>query len=129
MARSSGRLAAHVLFIKPAGTASDWTQTDLWRTASAIPGVTVHEDDAGNEARRFHLETSGNTALYDADGRLLFHGGITISRGHAGDNPGCSAIAALLVEPQSSPVATPAFGCSLFENDCKQGGAQCKTHQ
>src|SRR5688500_947730 len=29
LARSSGRIATHVFFLKPDGTAEDWTQTDL----------------------------------------------------------------------------------------------------
>ena len=125
MASASGRLAAQVVFIKPVGMAKDWAHTDLWRTASAIPGVTVHEDDAGSEARRFRSETSGHALLYDAGGRLRFHGGITFARGHAGDNPGRSAVMALLREPESAQFTTAVFGCALFETDCQEGGAEC----
>ena len=38
--------------------------------------------------QRFGAETSGQTLLYDRDGRLLFSGGTTGSRGHDGDNAG-----------------------------------------
>jgi hypothetical protein len=128
MANCQGRLSAQVWFIKPAGTSEDWTDTDLWHTASAIPGVTVHRDDDGLEARRFQAETSGQTLLYNPDGQLLFQGGITISRGHAGDNPGSSALEALLNHKLTSQVQTPVFGCSLFANHCQQGqgGVLCK---
>ena len=57
-----------------------------WRSAAAIPGVTVHVDHDGGEARRFGAETSGFVVLYDAHGELLFAGGITTGRGQAGDN-------------------------------------------
>jgi hypothetical protein len=53
--------------------------------------------------------------MYDRDGRLLFQGGITISRGHAGDNPGRSALVALLNHELVSEVETPVYGCSLFD--------------
>lgn len=114
MADCQGRFGAQVWFIKPAGMPKDWMDTDLWHTAYAIPGVTVHCDSDGAEARRFQAETSGQTVLYDQTGQLLFHGGITISRGHAGDNPGRNALEALLTHEFSSRAPTPVFGCSLF---------------
>ena len=123
MAQAQGRLVAQVLFLKLAGTGENWARTDLWRTAAAIPGVVVAQDDDGVEARLFHSETSGDTLLYDADGHRIFHGGITLSRGHAGDNPGRSAIAALLDEPAANAVSTPVFGCSLFAKNCRKGDA------
>src|ERR1041384_5717141 len=92
LARCPGQVAAHVLFLKPSQMGDDWTQTDLWRSARAIPGVTVHEDRDGWQARRFGAETSSYVVLYDSRGVLLFKGGITAGRGHAGDNAGADAI-------------------------------------
>jgi hypothetical protein len=112
--RSAGRAEARVVFLDPAGMDADWVKTDLWRAAAAIPGVAPVCDAGGREARIFHAATSGQTLLYDAAGRLLFHGGITVARGHAGDNPGRSALAALLAAAPASRTATPVFGCSLF---------------
>lgn len=126
MARCQGRVAAHVLFLKPHGTTEDWAKTDLWRHASAIPGVMVHGDDDGTEASRFHSETSGHTMLYDQNGRLMFQGGITLSRGHAGDNPGRSALASLLEHKSSNEVTTAVFGCSLLASKAGKGDVVCK---
>ena len=126
MARCQGRVAAHVLFLKPHGTTEDWAKTDLWRHASVIPGVMVHSDDDGTEASRFHSATSGHTMLYDQNGRLLFQGGITISRGHAGDNPGRSALTALLGHTSANQVATAVFGCSLLASEGGKGDVVCK---
>jgi len=126
MARSSDQVAAQVWFIKPKSVMEDWARSDLWRIASAIPSVTVREDVEEAEARRFHSETSGDIVLYDQRGRLIFHGGITLARGHAGDNPGRSAITAWLREPTSSQIKTPVFGCSLFAADCLEKDAECK---
>jgi hypothetical protein len=124
MARCRGQFNAHVVFVKPAGLGEFEAKSDLWRRASAIPGVTVHSDSSGSETRLFHPETSGQTVLYDRDGRLLFQGGITISRGHAGDNPGRSALVALLNHQLVNEVETPVFGCSLFDTHVQQETAQ-----
>jgi hypothetical protein len=121
LARCQGQVSTHLLFIRPPGTTEDWLKTDLWRMGSSIPGVTLHGHNAAAEAHRFHSETSGHTLLYDRDGRLMFQGGITISRGHSGDNAGRSAIGALLHHELSNQIKTPVFGCSLFEAECQQG--------
>lgn len=89
-------------------------QSDLWRTAAAIPGVTLMHDDDGREARRFGSATSGQTLLYDGDGVLRFSGGITGSRAHAGDNAGRRSLVALLSGGQPDRAATGVFGCPLF---------------
>ena len=115
MARSQGLVKASVLFYKPAQEPDEWARTDLWRSAAAIPGVTVLQDDDGREARRFNSTTSGQVVLYDAKGRLLFSGGITGSRGHSGDNDGRSAVAALLTRGAArAPGQHSVFGCALF---------------
>jgi hypothetical protein len=126
LAQFPGQLRTHVVFLKPAGTTTNWEKTDLWRKASAIPDMTVYIDNAGIEARRFHAETSGQTLLYDRSGALLFQGGITLGRGHAGDNPGRSALQDLLREGHSNQVKTPVFGCSLFEAKCQEEDTLCK---
>ena len=96
MAQAPGRVSAYVFFLKPEGTSDEWEKTDLWQSAARIPGVNVVVDEGGREAKRFHAVTSGQTALYDVAGRLLFSGGITSARGHAGDNAGRSAIVSIL---------------------------------
>ena len=116
----NGKLAAQVWFVQPAGTGPDWTNTDLWASAAAIPGVTVHGDAAGLEAQRFGAGTSGQTVLYDQNGQLLFHGGITIERGHFGDNPGANAVKRLVNHQPAELIQTPVFGCSLQAADCRQ---------
>ena len=126
LARFPRRVNAHVVFLKPEDTDTNWDKTDLWRTAASIPGVTVWKDQAGAEARRFHSQTSGQTLLYGSDGVLQFQGGITLSRGHAGDNPGRSALQELLRQGHSNLVKTPVFGCSLFESNCQEGNTICK---
>jgi hypothetical protein len=104
----------YVLFLKPSQFFEGWEKTDLWRTASALPNVSVVRDDDGVEAARFGAVTSGQTLLYDASGELVFSGGITGARGHAGDNAGRASLIALLDRKTPASRATSVFGCSLF---------------
>ena len=123
MADTQGKLNAYVLFATPSDAGTEWDETDLRRSAAAIPGVTVFTDADGNEARRFGAETSGHTLLFDKAGTLLFSGGITASRGHAGRNDGESAIIAAVNGKRSARAQTPVFGCSLVLGATQ--GAEC----
>ena len=127
LARADVQPKTYVLFLKPEGFANGWEQTDSWRIAANIPDVSVVRDDSGREASRFGAATSGQTLLFDADGTLLFSGGITSARGHAGDNLGRAELVSLLNRGQSSRArtldrgpgqphrdATSVFGCPLF---------------
>jgi hypothetical protein len=113
MAHSQDLVNAHAMFVKPAGFQEDWAQTDLWHSAMAIPGVSVSLDEDGTEARRFGSVTSGQAVLYSTEGKLLFSGGITGSRGHSGDNDGRAAILSILTTGNTPTTATPVFGCPL----------------
>ena len=115
MAHVQGKVSAYVLFLKPKEASSAWDDTGLRRSAEKIPGVTVLSDVDGVEARRFGAETSGHVFLYGRNGRLLFNGGITQSRGHSGDNSGESAIIALVNDHRADRANTFVFGCSLVD--------------
>jgi hypothetical protein len=125
MAEIQGKVSAYVLFLKPPNSGADWDDTDLRRSAAQIPGVTVVSDLNGDEARRFGAETSGHTLLFDSAGRLLFSGGITSSRGHAGGNAGESAIVALANNQASDRARTFVFGCALTERARKGESLSC----
>ena len=117
MTACQGKVSATVLIVRPSEFAEGWERTDLWESAAAIPGVTVTSDIAGVESSRFGAATSGQTLLYSADGKLLFAGGITESRGHWGDNAGRSVITSLVLGSTETPTvrATPVYGCPLFD--------------
>lgn len=114
LARSEGKVAAQVVFFRPAAFSSDWARSGLWKSAAAMPGVTVVEDIDGAQARLFGAKTSGYVVLYDATGKLLFEGGITSGRGHPGDNVGEDAVASLLKGQRVALAQTPVYGCSLL---------------
>jgi len=123
MAQTQGRLTAYVLLLKPPGVPHDWEKTDLWNSAASIPGVHVLPDEDGIEAERFHAATSGQTLLYNKDGLLLFSGGITVARGHSGENAGRSAIVSLTMQGKAGQTETSVFGCPLFDpsSECRTG--------
>lgn len=125
MARTLGRVEAQVVFVRPPGVAAGWERTDLWTKAARIPGVVATADEGGAEAVRFGALTSGQVCLYDARGVLRFSGGITGARGHAGDNPGRSAVEAFLLGTAQGPSTTPVFGCRLLAPCCETGGGTC----
>jgi hypothetical protein len=125
MAHAVGKVNAYVLFVKPAGAGADWDDTELRRSAAAIPGVTVLTDENGTEAARFGAETSGHTLVFDRNGTLLFSGGITASRGHAGENSGESAVLAALSQQRIMRDRTPVYGCSLTNRPSMEDGKLC----
>jgi hypothetical protein len=125
MAHAIGKVNAYVLFVKPSGAGADWDDTDLRRSAAAIPAVTVLTDENGTEAARFGAETSGHTLMFDRNGTLVFSGGITASRGHAGSNTGESAVLAALNQEPIQQARTSVFGCSLTKRNSGEEGKLC----
>jgi hypothetical protein len=117
MTHCQGCVNARVLFLKPNRWSTNLVLTGLWRQASAIPGVALGLDRDGREARLFGAQTSGEVVLYDAEGRLRFQGGMTLSRGHPGFNPGRGALEDLLHDKPAPVTQTPVFGCRLFDSD------------
>jgi hypothetical protein len=114
VARASTPPRTYILFMTPTRLGGGWEQTELGRTAAALPGVTVVRDDDGRTARDFGAMTSGQTLLYDVRGVLVFSGGITGARAHAGDNLGRQSLVALLNRESAPRSWTNVFGCPLF---------------
>lgn len=126
VAHCQGKFSAQVWFFQPEGVEDDWVKTDLWHAAVAIPGVQVEADLHGGEATLFHAATSGQALLYDAGGGLLFHGGITLARGHSGDNPGRDAIESLLKQKSTQVAGSPVFGCALAGEKLQKECTACQ---
>jgi hypothetical protein len=55
--------------------------------------------------------------LYAPSGKLLFTGGITVSRGHQGNNPGREALISCLTTNNSNDTLWPVFGCPLWNSE------------
>ena len=115
VARAGKRIDVVAMFVRPAGFSDGWERTELWESAARIPNVRCLVDPEGRDARRFGAATSGYTLLYEAEGALVFRGGITAARGHEGDNAGKSAVLSWFRGGKADPAETPAFGCPLFD--------------
>lgn len=122
MTRTDFDAEAWVLFLKPAGFAEDWEKTELWRRAHEIPRVTAVLDPEGREAKLFGARTSGQTLLFDANGRLVFAGGITAGRAHEGDNIGESRLISLVTEGQADADHASVYGCELTDPEDEPTG-------
>ena len=111
MSHCAAQLDATVYFVRPESQPADWEIGTLWNLASSIPGVNVESDVGGSVAEQFHANTSGEVFVYDCQGKLRFHGGITAARGHAGDNLGESAVIAIALRGDYYVERSPVFGC------------------
>lgn len=116
MSGRQSKVRAYVLFLKPRNFSDDWTKSDLWNIAAGIPGVTLLRDFEGHEASKFNVSTSGHTLLYDGSGNLVFSGGVTAARGHAGDNQGADLILYSLDHSNFGSRSTPVFGCPVMNS-------------
>jgi hypothetical protein len=87
--------------------------------------VTVATDENGIEAGRFGAETSGHTLVFYPSGTLVFSGGITASRGHAGNNAGENAVLAAITQRSFDLPRTSVFGCSLTKRNSIEEDKAC----
>lgn len=113
LAQTASLMHVQILLFVPAGANPDWARTSLAAGAARLPNTTVTPDVDGVYAAAIGARTSGDSQLFDPDGRLIFHGGITALRGHAGDNAGADAIIARVVKGEASLAETPVFGCAI----------------
>lgn len=110
------RPMTHIVLVLPTGLGSSLVSDELRERAAQVSGTEPWLDVGGAEAARFGAMTSGHLVLYDASGRRAFAGGITLARGHAGDNVGRRALERLLADlPALAGHAV--FGCPLEDEE------------
>jgi hypothetical protein len=113
LSRIPGTINTTVLVYQPASEGESWLQSSLldecvnWRVLS---------DPDGKLAASLGSLTSGDVVLYDANGKLRYHGGITASRGHEGDNAGERAVLRILSGSCGSYQSMPVFGCPIQQS-------------
>ena len=98
--------------VKPPGAPGDWAESDLVWRIKRLPGAQVVIDD-GREAARFGATVSGHVLVYGPDGGLTYCGGITLARGHEGDNLGEDAVIRALGSAEPTRCSGPTYGCPL----------------
>ena len=102
----------NVLVYRPSEFAEGWERTDVYTAATRLRRARVLIDRDGREARLFGGFTSGQTFLYDGDGKLRFEGGITSLRGHEGLNSGRMGVIRI-ANAKSGTGTHPVFGCAI----------------
>lgn len=122
--RTGGSFSARVLLWVPDTADSGWHEGELWRRAREMPGVQVHADVRGEEARRFGALTSGHTVVYDPEGRLVFSGGLTATRGHPEEGAGARTLLALARSRSPERSRTEVYGCGLREPSARTARTQ-----
>jgi hypothetical protein len=93
---------------------SDDPSGPRWEAAGQVSGARRILDRGGIEAKRFGARTSGQVVVYRR-GALEFAGGITGSRGHAGDNIGRQSVMQVLAGAPPRDHRHGVFGCGLAE--------------
>ena len=78
MAEQTIRINAQLVWVAVAGSQTAANEgTPLWRRATSIPGVALALDEGAVEASHFGAHASGQTWLYDGDGKLLYAGPVS----------------------------------------------------
>ncbi len=113
MELNSDRMRCRALVFVPAFVPRDWAETPCVAELRSIPGVTTEFDYGGEELLKAGILTSGGTILSDRNDLVVFHGGITPSRGHEGPNLGSESITAIVEGRDTLASATPIFGCRI----------------
>ncbi len=119
LTRKKEALKTYVVFFKHSKLSSNWVKTDIWNYVESMKDVELIIDKKGKEMKNFNVLTSGHSLLYDENGRLVFSGGITSSRGHIGNNIGRSTVTALLNHEIPATIKYKdkykVFGCPLVK--------------
>lgn len=106
-------VSCRFLVYHPVDTGPDWIDGKITSRLSQFPQNTIQADEAGKAALELGMQTSGAVVVFDPHGKTRFHGGITVSRNHEGDNLGVRSIS-MLIQGQTPPLSsTPVFGCRL----------------
>ncbi|MBN22135.1 MAG: hypothetical protein CL678_12715 [Bdellovibrionaceae bacterium] len=108
------KVKSTLIFYKPQKFNHDWVKSDLWDNAHRIPNATVTIDSENKMINLFNPKTSGQVYLYNKEGTLIYSGGITGGRGHAGDNLGSKIIREYILNNKIIKQEAFVFGCSLF---------------
>lgn len=119
------KINATLVVYRPADQSPGWANGPLIDAASRIAGLKLTDDPGGDVARRFGAMTSGHVLAYAPDGKLIYTGGLTNSRGHEGLSDGTAHLSQALAGKQvNEPISFPVFGCPIFESKegCDESG-------
>lgn len=101
-------------FVVPEEYNDAWAMQDLWQLAGTVPSLERVLDHKGIITSKYAVKTSGHVIVEKTPKSIVFSGGITIGRGHRGNNQGKTAVDKLVHGYNSHVSQTPVFGCALF---------------
>ena len=107
----------------PRSGGESWNFSPLLARAARLPHTRGLVDPGGLEAALFDARVSGAVMLFDATGRRLYNGGVTMARGHEGLSTGLRSVAALLVDRHAQVKSIPPFGCRIVREDLQTNGS------
>ncbi|HTI51110.1 MAG TPA: hypothetical protein VL475_09165 [Planctomycetaceae bacterium] len=113
LARMPAKVSVTVIAVTAGLTAEDLESSGLIAELSAMPRIGLYVDATGAERKRFGAAVSGEVVAFDANGRRVYHGGLTPGRGHQGESVGQGQLEALARGESAAPCESPVFGCLL----------------
>jgi hypothetical protein len=113
---SSENIDINCVFTCPDTNYTEWTNTVLVNRAREIPDATIRFDRNGTIINQFHVTTSGHVLLYSKNGKLMYSGGVTLARGHEGNNKNREAFENAMSDSTTSSDECPVFGCKLLDS-------------
>lgn len=112
LARAPELQTVQVVFLQSKTPDYSWSHSLLVQQAEHISRVQIDWQSEANLIAEYGSLASGHVMLFHQDGRLLFSGGLTDSRGHEGTSAGTAAILSHL-RGEPGAARTPVYGCSL----------------
>jgi hypothetical protein len=106
-----------VVAAAPRSTGDQWWSSPFLERAARLPNAHLVRDPGGVETALFGVRVSGTVLLFDSAGNRLYAGGVTMARGHAGDNAGLQAVTDLLVDHGADVPSIPPFGCEMVREN------------
>lgn len=117
-----GSAGVTVVLVLPPGGGAGWEHGPVLAAAERL-GLGTRCDAGGREAVKDGATTSGHVVARDAQGRVVFTGGVTPARGRTGDCLGRRAVVAVLGGDEPPVRAAPVFGYTLLTPGCVEGGS------
>jgi hypothetical protein len=112
-----------VVAAAPRATGDLWWSSPFLDRVARLPNARMVRDPGGVETDLFGARVSGTVLLFDPAGKRLYAGGVTMSRGHAGDNVGLQAVTDLLVNPRADVSSIPPLGCAMVRENRQPASA------
>lgn len=119
---SDRRPQVQVIAAVPTKHDSKWTESPTVVRSQELPNSSLLIDVGGFESHKFGAASSGHVMAFAPTGELRYSGGVTLSRGHAGDNVGRMSLIRTLADGTTDDSVVeefPVFGCRLCLPDSR----------